>query len=142
MTFLYRNIHTCGNDGDGRGWLQPKVEELLEGHLGLKEDVTLGHQRRHRALGPGLQDRAVTGTQAGPRHTEGLLKLSQASDLCLRCREEHSWGEPHLCKPPPFLLGWTSAPSTSEILRWSRFQIWILFCCPHGHWDVGEGSKC
>ena len=59
------------------------MEELLEGHLRLKEDVPSGHQRLHRALGPGPQDRAVTGTQAGPRNTEGLLELSQASDLCL-----------------------------------------------------------
>ena len=58
IAFLYRNIHTRGNDGDGRGWLQPKVEELLEGHLGLKEDVLSRHQRLHRAL----VLRAVTGT--------------------------------------------------------------------------------
>ena len=62
---------------------QPKVEELPHGPLGLKEDMPSGHQRLHRVLGPGLQDRAVTGTQAGPRNTEGLLKLSQASELCL-----------------------------------------------------------
>ena len=59
------------------------MEELPQGHLGLKEDVPSGHQRLHRTLGPGLQDRAVTGTEAGPWHTEALLKLSQASDLCL-----------------------------------------------------------
>ena len=62
---------------------QPKVEEPPQGHLRLKEDVPSGHQRLHRALGPGLQDRAVTGTQAGSRNTEGLLELSQASELCL-----------------------------------------------------------
>ena len=70
----------------GKRWEQlpqPKVEKLPQGHLGLKEDVPSGHQRLHRALGPGPQDGAVTGTQARPRNTEGLLKLSQASELCL-----------------------------------------------------------
>ena len=61
---------------------QPKVEELPQGPLGLKEDVPSGHQRLRSALGPGLQE-AVTGTQAGPRNTEVLLKLSQASELWL-----------------------------------------------------------
>ena len=104
-----------------------------------------GHQRLHRALGPGLQDRAVTGTQAGPRHTEGLLKLSQASDLCLRCREEHSWGEPHLCKPPPFLLGWTSAPldpRVSQVVPFPNLDSLLLPLDP-GMWgrDVGVDEE-
>ena len=121
------------------------MEELLEDHLGLKEDVPSGHQRLHRALGPGLQDRAVTGTQAGPRHTEGLLKLSQASDLCLRCREEHSWGEPHLCKPPPFLLGWTSAPldpRVSQVVPFPNLDSLLLPLDP-GMWgrDVGVDEE-
>ena len=69
------------------------MEELPEGHLGLKEDVPSGHQRLHRALGPGLQGRAVRGTQAGPRNTEGLLKLSQGFELCLSdTGREHCMG--------------------------------------------------
>ena len=59
------------------------MEELPQGHLGLKEEVLSRHQRLHRALDPGPQDRAVTGTQAGPGHTEALMKLSQTSHVCL-----------------------------------------------------------
>ena len=58
------------------------MEELPQGHLGLKEDVLSRHQRLHRALDPGPQDRAVIDTQAGPGNTEALLKLSQNSHLC------------------------------------------------------------
>ena len=80
---MYLYTHTHGNNGGGERLAQPKMEELPQGHLGLKKDVLSRHQRLHRALDPGPQDRAVTGTRAGPGNTEALLKLSQTSHLCL-----------------------------------------------------------
>ena len=66
VSFLWRYIYlytnTCGNDEGEEPLAQSKVEELPEGHLGLKEDVPSGHQRLHRALGLGLQSKELLWT--------------------------------------------------------------------------------
>ena len=49
-----------------------------------------------------------------------------------------AFNELHLCKPPPFLLGWTSTPLNPRASQVTLLPNRILFCCPLG---PGMGDK-